>query len=444
MEADRRQWRGYDGEGWAVAILDSGVDSGHMFFEDRSIGNEIDGYGHRVVAEACFGQNVPDFMVSQCADGLPTVIGPGAGQACTGSGDCSHGTHVAGIAAGFNHDSELAGVAPAADIVAVQVFGRIDDPGTCSPRNTPCLTAYDSELLAALEFVYLLDQRSIPAYSELDTRIAVVNMSLGGGQYGAPCDYSPLKPVIDLLRSAGIATVISSGNNSYTTSVGSPGCISSAVTVGSTDDGSDGSPDFSLPTTVDAGSSFSNSSPDVQLLAPGRWINSAVVGDGTYANYSGTSMAAPQVTGAFALLRHAREAWSVSEVLAALVDTGVAITDGRAGADGRVLPRIDLAAAIESDPGLPTSPSLRNSTFTVDPMRVIPDGTSFATVTVGLRNDLSDLVHVPDAALEITASRGVLTVPVDNGDGTWSALISSDTVGRSVITATLDGEPLSQ
>ena len=61
-----------------------------------------------------------------------------------------------------------------------------------------------------------------------------------------------VKPIIDNLRSANIATVIATGNDGFTNSISAPACISTSVSVGSTGDGSNGS-------IADAVSSFSNS-----------------------------------------------------------------------------------------------------------------------------------------------------------------------------------------
>jgi hypothetical protein len=155
--------------------------------------------------------------------------------------------------------------------------------------------------------------------------IASVNMSLGGGQYTSSCDDAQpaRKAVIDNLRSVGIATVISSGNAGYTNALSAPACVSTAISVGSTDDGSYG-------TGVDTVSNFSNSSSLLTILAPGRWIASSVP-NGGYSNYSGTSMAAPHVAAAFAVLKQQKPNASVSQMLNALTTTGKPVTDTRNG-----------------------------------------------------------------------------------------------------------------
>src|SRR5206468_7846933 len=159
-------------------------------------------------------------------NGLSQQFGPGSAVPCQMS-DCLHGTHVAGIAAGSGASAGVAfsGVAKSAQLMAVQVFTEIDSIISCGGAPK-CLGAFTSDLISGLERVLAV----APQYN-----IASVNMSLGGAQFSTPCDSQPYKPVIDNLRSIGIATVIAAGNSSSTNSLTSPGCISTAISVGSTD-----------------------------------------------------------------------------------------------------------------------------------------------------------------------------------------------------------------
>jgi hypothetical protein len=91
-------------------------------------------------------------------------------------------------------------------------------------------------------------------------------------------------------------------------------------------------------------SSFSNAGPQLSLVAPGESILSSVPG-GSYATLSGTSMAAPHVTGAWAVLKQHKPSASVDELLDALRSTGTAITDTRA-AGNPAYRRIRVDAAL--------------------------------------------------------------------------------------------------
>ncbi len=302
INADDAWAAGHEGTGQVVAVLDTGVDSSHPFVSGR------------VVEEACFSAG------GDCPNASTIQLGAGAGVHCTYSGSCDHGTHVAGIAAGFDAGGG-SGVARDADIMAVQVFTRFDDPADCGSNPVPCALSWSSDQLAGLERVYAL--RSTHTF-------ASVNVSIGGGQYFATCDTDSRKAAIDNLLGAGIATVISSGNSGFEDSTGRPGCISTAVTVASS-------------TKADARSAFSNTAPWVDLIAPGSDIYSSVPGGG-FSFKNGTSMAAPHVAGAFAVIREAYPSASVASILSALQNTGPLI-QVRSGPD-EFLPRIDITAAI--------------------------------------------------------------------------------------------------
>ena len=316
---------GRTGFGQVVAVLDTGVDKYHPFLQGK------------VVSEACYSTNLPEYgIASLCPGGVASSTAAESGQACPSNvSGCSHGTHVAGIVAG--NTATLTGVAQDAGIIAIQVFSQFPPEYCGDGAVTPCVRTYSSDIIKALERVYALR----------DTfNIASVNMSLGGGAYQAHCDGDVRKPAIDNLRLAGIATVIASGNDGETQSISAPACISSAISVGST-------------TKSDAVSSFSNSADILDMLAPGSSIRSSVLGDG-YAYYNGTSMAAPHVAGAWAVLKGAEPTATVDAILESLVDTGQPVTDYRTGASQRSRPRIQVAEALAAldAGGSPTTFSL--------------------------------------------------------------------------------------
>jgi subtilisin len=307
---------GFTGSGQTVAIVDSGVDKNHTFLSGK------------VVSEACYSSNNAS-STSVCPGGVTDSTAPNSGLNCpvTTSG-CDHGTHVAGIAAGKG--VSFSGVAKDANIIAIQVFSQFTSTTNCG-SVTPCALYWTSDLIKGLERVKTL--------STTMPNIVAVNLSLQTGQqFTSNCDaaHAATKAAIDNLRSVGIATVICAGNFSFTTALTAPACISTSISVGSVDDGS-------LGTTQDVVSNFSDSSPLLHLLAPGRWINSSVPGN-NFANFSGTSMATPHVVGAFAILRQKNPNASIDRILNALITTGQPITDTR---NGLVKPRIRIGNALQ-------------------------------------------------------------------------------------------------
>jgi len=137
------------------------------------------------------------------------------------------------------------------------------------------------------------------------------------------------KAKIDDLRAVGIATVIAAGNSGFTNALGTPACISTAISVGATD-------------KTDGIATFSNSASFLSLLAPGVSINSSIPGN-AYGVKSGTSMATPHVAGVFAILKQAWPTASVDEILSALQTTGMNLTDPR---NTITIPRIDVEATL--------------------------------------------------------------------------------------------------
>ena len=295
IQADQAWGAGFDGTGTVLAVLDTGVDASHPFFAGK------------ILQEACFSTTSAGLSQSFCPNGQDEQLGLGAAAPC-GLGDCFHGTHVAGIMAGSGASAgqPFSGVARGAKIMPVQVFSQIIDPASCSTGVAPCAAAFTSDVLAALEYV----SSRVANYN-----VVAVNMSLGGGLFETACDDQPFKPLIDNLRAANVASVVSSGNSGSRWSMSTPACVSTAVSVGSV-------------TKSNQVSSFSNVSPSLSLHAPGDGITSSVLGGG-FGVASGTSMAAPHVAGAWAILRQAKPDATVDVVLSALKTTGVPVPDSR-------------------------------------------------------------------------------------------------------------------
>jgi subtilisin family serine protease len=308
---------GFDGTGQAVAVLDTGVDTSHPFFPMA-----------KLAAEACFSSDTAS-SDSYCPGNVTSSTVPGSGVNCPLSDvGCDHGTHVAGIAVGNNGVGPNIGVARDARLIPIQVFSHFGPGANCGVN--PCALSYPSDQTLGLEHVLLLSDT-------ID--IASVNISVGSSATytsHAVCEAlagnAARKAAIDNLRAVGIATIIAAGNSGNRTGLSSPGCISSAISVGNTTDN-------------DSIASSSNVAPFLDLLAPGSAIDSSVPGGGT-ASKTGTSMSAPHVAGAWAILREAAPTATIDEILAALRDTAESIDDQRSSGSVTDMRRINVDLAL--------------------------------------------------------------------------------------------------
>jgi subtilisin family serine protease len=325
--ADAAARAGYTGAGYTIAVLDTGVQTSHPFLAGKT------------VAEACFSRTAPDdpatpdfdASTTLCPNGGSTSVAGAPGQTGAGAGAncaialCHHGTHVAGIALGKDYKGGPGydGVAPDAQLIAIQVFSQSDDPGYCG-STAACLLGHDEDLLDALQYI----QTTL----SLSTTIAAVNMSLGDDTVNtAPCDSSPYVAPLAGLRALGIATVIAAGNAGHANALASPACAPNAISVGAT-------------TNSDTIAGFSNRASYMSLFAPGSGIQSSFPGN-TYGSLSGTSMATPHVAGAWAVMRQRYPAESVTQILDRLQSTGKPIASGNFS-----IPRIQLDSAVLTTP----------------------------------------------------------------------------------------------
>ena len=310
MEVDVAHEADILGSGYSVAILDTGVDYDHPFLRGK------------LRDEACFSTSGSDvYRVSTlCPNGLDVDTTAGSGFHCRdGLAHCLHGTHVAGIALGASVSGSgrtgtdrISGVAPSAGLIAIQIFTEFSDASVCGGADkTPCIKSFPSDQLAALEHVAGLSD---------EFAIAAVNMSLGGGRSRGACRDNPLRPMIGRLRTLGIATVVSSGNDGYHDAVGEPACVPEVISVGAPQVG-DVAPDVGF-------SNFSNVSELVDFVAPGTDVLSSTIAG--FGGSIGTSVAAAHIAGTFALLKSHVPQATVAEIEVALRATSKRMVDPRA------------------------------------------------------------------------------------------------------------------
>ncbi|PFG34318.1 S8 family peptidase [Sanguibacter antarcticus] len=192
-----------------------------------------------------------------------------------GTEDCNgHGTHIAGTIAGSTY-----GLAKSASIVPVRVLG-------CSGSGML------SDLIAGLDWITAKHSAGAPA---------VANLSLGG------VTSTTLDVALNKMIADGVTAVVAAGNNSVDACTVSPARVAKAITVAASD-------------SSDRQATFTNVGKCVDLFAPGVSIVSAGHASSTAtATKSGTSTAAPHVSGAAALLLAENRSLTPAQVSAGLV-----------------------------------------------------------------------------------------------------------------------------
>jgi subtilisin family serine protease len=250
-----------------------------------------------------------------------------------------HATHVAGIAAGDHGTAAggtvISGVAPNAYLGNYKAL-TIPTPGFGLDGNS-------AELAAAVE-------------AAVADGMNVINMSLGEPEVEPSRDL--LVTALEGAAAAGVVPVIAAGND-FTDfgygSVSSPGNAPSAITVAAVD-------------SRDVIASFSSAGPTPMSLqmkpdvsAPGVAILSSLpANQGMFGELSGTSMAAPHVAGAAALLMERHPSWTVAQIKSALELTGdpvhsasgAEVTSTREGGGLVDLPRADVPLIFTAPTGL--------------------------------------------------------------------------------------------
>lgn len=189
----------------------------------------------------------------------------GNGQDCNG-----HGTHVAGTVGGSTY-----GVAKSASLVAVRVF-------LCSRYGNV------SDMVAGVDWV-----------RGNHVKPAVANLSVDAG------DSPTMDQAVRNLVGAGVAVVAAAGNSSADACGAAPARVAEAITVGASN-------------SSDGQAYFSNHGGCVDLYAPGESVTSAWLSNGTN-TIDGTSMAAPHVAGAAALLLEANTGHTPASIVSTIL-----------------------------------------------------------------------------------------------------------------------------
>jgi subtilisin len=213
----------------------------------------------------------------------------------TANDDDGHGTAVAGIAAAEDNCVGVVGIAPGARLWAIKV---LDSSGTGDM----------STIIQGIDYV-----------TQNAGQIDVANLS-----FGCKCNSSALDTAINNSVAAGVTYVVAAGNSGEDASSWSPASNPNVISVAAIAD-SDGKCGGLGPKTPygpdDSLASFSNFGSKVTIAAPGVNIHSTYIG-GSYATLSGTSVAAPFVTGAAALYRSLHPTATPEQIRSALVSLG--------------------------------------------------------------------------------------------------------------------------
>ncbi|MCZ4507640.1 S8 family serine peptidase [Streptomyces sp. ActVer] len=373
---------GYDGKGVKVAVLDTGVDTGH-----------------------------PDLAgkLAETKSFVPTeAVQDGHG----------HGTHVASTIAGSGaaSDGRLKGVAPGAELLVGKVLAN-DGRGQTS---------------------WILDGMDWAARSGAK----IVSMSLGGDASG-PSDVLS-ETVDELSASTGALFVIAAGNSGPSEqTLGTPGIADSALTVGAVDK-SDKLASFSSrgPRLGDSAIKPEITAPGVGIAAARalgtNMPGSTPVGD-SYTRVSGTSMATPHVSGTAALVAQAHPDWTGQQIKQALATTAETSPDASVFEQGDG--RVDAVRAVGQ--GVFATPALSFGQYEADGAEAASKDITYTNTTdkaveLKLASSLTeaalgaDVVTVPAKG---TATVAVTVDPAEETEGRYTGHVTASADGVRVTTA---------
>ena len=390
------------GDGVTVAIIDSGIDYTHSDLDANIAINTAEDDGDGVFEPNGAADNDG---VDQDNNGFVDDV---AGYDFSGRFYTStepdndpidvlgHGTHVAGIVAAEDNNRGVLGVAPMAEILPVRV---LDDGGA----------GFDSTIAEGI-------------YYAVDNGADIINMSLGG--YGRS---TAMRLAVEYARANEVAVVAAAGNSWFYSLPSFPAAYPDAISVAAAADDDPASDIESLSKVW-----FSDWG-HTDFLAPGVDVLSTTP-DETYARFSGTSMAAPHVAGALALVREAVVEGAGTPTVSLLEQQlGYTANDvyfnGGDEASGAGVP--DTFAATNF-PGGPETTQLYRDRYLIR-----SDGDQAATLTY--RHLLADGTPVVGEAVTWSTDKGSITplAPVTDVNGEVRAVLSAaaGTFGAATIQA---------
>lgn len=367
INADDAWAAGYTGEGRLVCSFDTGVDGDHPALSSSWKGND----GNHAAAwfdPRYDGQSTPR-KISNCG---------------YNSCNSSHGTHTMGTMVG--HDTDTIGVAPDAQWISAAV---IDVTGT--------------SIIDAFEWAANPDGD----FNTIDDVPDVINHSWGVA--GVGCE-NLFYNVIEATEALGIVNIFAAGNegrggsetirNPANRALDSIDCFA----VGNVNMLS-GTP--SIYGASSRGPSDCNGAIKPNVTAPGVGIYSSVPGE-AYAELTGTSMAAPQVSGLVALMRGKNPNATVEQIKSAILTTardfGHDLPDNDFGWGV-----IDCMAALDALPAGNTDPNVRLYSFDHAP---IAPGDNVRG-TINLQNIGQDVSNV---SIALTSNEPLLSVIVGTAE----------------------------
>jgi len=276
----------FEGAGVAVGIIDSGVDA------------------------ARYKSYFPTGSVAETREVAPDDQSPD---------DMGHGTHVSSI---------VLLMAPQAKLYVADVFHKEFDFGSGRIVDR----ADQVDVLSGMDWLIGLKASGV--------NLRAVNLSLGRGH--VPPGICTDRYHFAEARLAGIIPVVAAGNSAfedndfklvttYQSGINASACNPATLSVGSVSNGS------CLDKAVDIVADYSQSSPELDIVAPGECIVAAG------GELSGTSMAAPHVAGAVAVLASAKNV-GPDAIWAALTNTGPVIVDPHSQIARH---RLDIPAALD-------------------------------------------------------------------------------------------------